>query len=175
MAYDASITDSSLTATKRYLLVDLSDTGSGNYPHKATGVAEILQLHLSAFLASSGSFRLKVGLLTENDGTNGSVYWLYQMEIPVSGIHTEVTADYRMRSRYGLELSIASDVPVNFTSNNSTLSDVNWKNDVSLTNAVGDTDANCAAGDIVAEAEEINNGGTFDLTMRVQYDTKAAA
>lgn len=173
MAYDASITDSGLTATKRYLLVDLSDTGSGNYPHKATDVIEIQQLHLSAFLASTGSFQLKVGLLTENDGTNGSVYWLYQLEIPVNGVHEEVTIDYRMRGRYGLELSIASDIPVNFTSNNKTTSDVNWKNDVSLTNAVGDTDANCAAGDLVAEATEVTDNGTFALTMRVQYNTRA--
>lgn len=165
------ITDEAVAATKRYMVVDLSDVAG--YPHSDGDLVELLKTQVETVQAGVGIWRVKIGLVTENDGTNGSVYWFDFYKSPAAG---SLTFENDLRDPVrgtGLPMAIVSDAPVNFRTLSFDLGDVNWKNDVAnLTDALGNTDRSPSPGDIVAELEEVGGATTIDMYLRVDYRTR---
>jgi len=165
------LSDKAVAATKRYLLVDLSDTT--NYPHSAGDWIELLGLDIQLNQAGAGQWDMKVGLVTENDATNGSVYWFAVYILSAAGAIAKTLAFTDPKTGTGLPMKITSDKPENWVTNDSDLASANWDNAVAnLTDPLGNANKSPGAGDLVMELTEVSGTTTIDISIRTEYRTR---
>jgi len=166
-----------LDASTPYVLVDLSD--SDNFPHGEAFVGEIhlLGLYLNGDQASDGAFDLWVGVVTENDGTDGSVQWIWthhaeSVSNPTdSAGHICCSIDFTLggQNPEGINCLVTAGALTHFVGNQSQANSVNWQNDTARVSPVGTSKP--GVGDLVLWVEETTNGGTIDFSMHAIYET----
>lgn len=163
-----------IAASTPYVLVDLSDVT--NFPHSKTGAIHLLGLILSTEKASDGIFDVFIGVVTENDGTDGTAEWAMCFHIEAIGNPTDNTdrliteIDFTRGGSIvdGLDLTVHSDATPYLVTNIEQADSANWKNDTARTCPAGT--ANPGVGDLVMLIEEVTDGGTLDLCINVQYE-----
>ena len=167
-------------ASTPYVLVDLSDTT--NYPHVHTTELHLLGLILSTEKAGDGVFDVWVGVVTENDGTDGSATWAHCFHLEASGNPTDssdrfhASVDFTLggANPQGVNLAVVSGSLTNFLSNLSQSNSANWVNSTgraSPAGAGGSTTGKPAAGDLVLWVEEVSDVGTLDFCLTTIYET----
>jgi len=170
-----------VAASTAYVLVDLSDVT--NYPHAKTAELHLLGLILEAEKASDGIYDIWVGVVTENDATDGSVQWIHVFHLEsvvnptdsTDRFHAEVDFTLGGRNPEGINCLVASGALTHFVGNQSQADNGNWQNDVGLASPVGaaaGATGKPAAGDLVVWVEEVTNGGTLDFSLTGIYEAQ---
>lgn len=164
-----------VAASTPYVLVDLSDTT--NFPHNLTSGLHLLGLVLSAEKASDGVYDVWVGVVTENDATDGSVTWAAVFHL--ESVHNPTDSTDRAlcqvdltlggRNPNGANLEVVGGALPFFASNLSQADNNNWQNDVDRASPVGTT-TKVGVGDLVVWVEEVSGTGTLDFCLSAIYE-----
>lgn len=153
-----------IDADTAYLLIDLSDTTL--WPHSDTATVLLEGYRLQGTVSGAHEWHLSLGVVTENDATNGTAEFIAQrMLISVSGAFD---SNYHWASP--LDMWVEDDSLL-YVSTNMTETTTTWQNDVGITATVNVTGL-VAAGDIVLLVDEITSGSTVDFGICVEYDTR---
>lgn len=158
-----------------YVLVDLSDVT--NFPHSDTIELHLLGLDIMAEKASDGVFDIWIGVVTENDATDGSVTWARVFHLESVHNPTDSTDRFHASEDYtrggsvpeGINLNVTSGALTKFASNLAQANNVNWQNDTNRTSPVGAT-TKPGVGDLVMWVEEVSDTGTIDFCVTVTYE-----
>lgn len=150
----------SVAATTPYILVDLSDTT--NYGHTNTNAVLVLGLAIHG-IATSGTFKIQVGVIVENDATDGTARFFKSAFIS-SGVSAEFI-DYDE----GLDLGVTSGALDNAVTNAADANSVNWQNDVARVGPGGN--ANPAVGDVVVLVTVVS-AGALEGDIEILYVTR---
>jgi len=164
-----------VAASTPYVLVDLSDTT--NFPHSNTQEVHLLGLILSAEKATDGVFDVWVGVVTENDATDGSVTWVHVFHLEsvvnptdsTDRFHGSVDFTLGGRNPEGANLAVVSGALTRFASNLTQADSANWQNDTNRASPVGST-TKPGVGDVVVWVEEVSDGGTLDFCLTGVYE-----
>ena len=163
-----------VAASTAYVLIDLSD--ATNFPHTPTNYIDLLALFLNAEKAGDGVYDLWVGVVTENDNTDGSVNWLHVFHLQHVVNSTDSTDRFAQSVDFtlgganadGLRCQIVSGSQKGFVGNQTQADNANWD---ANTNRVGPAgNAMPAVGDIVVWAEEVSGTGTLDFSLTAIYE-----
>lgn len=164
-----------------YVLVDLSDTT--NFPHTNTSEIHLLGLVVSAEKASDGVYDIWVGVVIENDGTDGSAEWVHCFHIEhIPNNATETTDRFQAVVDFtlgganpeGVNLAVRSGATPRIVTNLSQANSANWKNNAGLASPVGVAGGDTGkpgAGDLVVWVEEVSGSGTIDFCVTAIYET----
>ena len=163
-----------VAASTPYVLVDLSDVT--NFPHSKTQELHLLGLLLEAETATDGAFDIWVGVVTENDATNGSVQWVHVFHLESSANPTDSTdrahavIDFTLGgvNLAGVNCAVVSGALPFFAGNQVQADNVSWQNDTNRASPVGST-TKVGAGDVVVWVEEVADGGTLDFSLTAIY------
>jgi len=170
----ATITAEAVSATTRYVLVDLSDTSA--YKHTESNGLRLYRLCWNTD-RTIGGWDLHFGLVLENDATDGSAQWFYSVQIendPATAVsHRESCFDFSAGDDGYQLMRISSSAAVRSVSNELT-GNVTWlQNDAAdLADATGSTTKSAGAGDLVMEAEEVSGAGALDFSVSVLYSAE---
>jgi hypothetical protein len=163
-----------VAASTPYVLVDLSDVT--NFPHGKTQEIHLLGLILDAEKASDGVFDLWVGVVIENDGTDGSVEWVHVFHMESVANPTDSTDRFYAEIDFtlggsnpdGLNCAVVDGATPWFAGNQSQADNGSWQNDTNRVSPVGST-TKPGVGDLVVWAEEVTDGGTLDFSITAIY------
>jgi hypothetical protein len=164
-----------VAASTAYVLVDLSDTT--NFPHGNTAELHLLGLILSTEKAGDGAFDIWVGVVTENDATDGSVTWVHCFHLENVFNATDdddrhfAVVDFTLGGLVpeGANLCVVSGALTKFASNLTQADNVSWQNDTNRASPVGAA-TKPGVGDIVVWVEETADGGTLDFCLTGIYE-----
>jgi hypothetical protein len=167
-----------ISASKYYILIDLDD--QDNYKHPLVSAVKIQKLIVEAEKASDGQFDVWVGVLRENDGTDGSVDWFQPMHIEAVGNPTDSTDRYTRTFDYtderdleGIDCSISGGRLNRFKSDANSGNKIELRTDAgNLDNAAGGTAKSASVGDVVVWVEMTGGTGTIDLALTCKYSTE---
>ena len=173
-SYVVTLSAEAVAADTPYVLVDLSDTT--NFPHGDTTELHLLGLVLQAEKASDGVYDVWVGVVTENDATDGSATWVHRFDLQHVGNATDSTDRFFAQIDYtlgeanpeGVNLNVTSGALTKFASNISQANNANWQNDENRASPVGST-TKVGVGDLVVWAEEVSGTGTLDFSLSAIY------
>jgi len=174
--YSTLLSKEAVAASTWYILVDLSDTTNYSHP-SGTQVVSLLGLELESEKASDGVYDIWVGVVRENDATNGSADWVKVWHIEASGNPTDSTdrfsgsADFTAQGTNpkGLDCSIVSSRLAYMRGPNSGDQTALQNDAGDLASAAGGSSLSTVAGDVVVYVEEISGTGTIDLALTCQY------
>lgn len=153
-----------LAADAAYLLIDLSDTTL--WPHSDTATVLLKGFQLQGTVSGAHEWHLGLGVVTENDATNGTAEFVAQkMLVSVSGAF-----DSDNHWSNPLDMWIEDDSLL-YVSTNMTETTTTWQNDAAITATINVTGF-VAAGDIVLLVDEITDGSTVDFGICIEYDTR---
>jgi hypothetical protein len=158
---------SAITDDVMYQLVDLSD--NVNYPHSGTGSIILKRIRLHAEKASDAEFEISVGVVIENDGTDGSAKWVHRFHLVANGNPTDSTDRFAQEIELNLDLLVSVGAPFYFVSNLGLANSELLQNDVARTSPVGT--GNPGVGDLVVYCEETGGTGGLTFTIAADYDT----
>lgn len=163
-----------LTDDTRLMLVDKSNANS-SFPHKKTdSILMALGWHAWVRASAAGEYRVLLGVIVENDGTDGSVYFFdgdkFELTAAgtVQGAYRPLTVD---RFQQGKSLNVVSgkivglEVDADFQDADNTA----YQNDVALANVLGATAVNPAVGDLVIFVDEVSGTATFSVGVIFDY------
>lgn len=174
--YSASVLGEGLTASARYILVDLSDTSG--YPHNDANGIRLYRI-TGNFERREGGWDIRFGLVLENDATNGTAQWFYLLHMENDDQATDdhafrqVDIDFAVGDEGFQLMRIASNASQRTVSSTAS-GDQTWlQNDAGdMADAQGSTTKSAGAGDLVMEVEEVADTGTFDFSVTVLYSTE---
>jgi len=163
-----------IAADTAYQLIDLSD--GTNFPHSAQRTDRIIvkAIDFEGAISTTGSglFTVYVGVVTENDTTDGSMTALRKWEVKdIGDAHTFHTQLFPFA---GVDCKVISGGLLHFASNIEVADNANWANDATIQNINGTTAGVPGVGDLVAYVDETVNGSTLNLRIGVAYDTEDA-
>lgn len=153
-------------------LIDLSDTAS--FPHGRTDriILKSVQVEAAVSTTGGGAFAIYVGVVTENDSTDGSVSWLRKWDVwAVGDAYTYHEQEWPLA---GVDLKVSGGALKHWATNATLDDSAHWKNDAGIVNVNGDTAGNPGVGDLVALIDETANGSTLNARIGVCYDTEDA-
>ena len=158
--YQVSLVFAAVDADTPYVLVDLSDTT--NFPHANTNHIVLRGLNV---VTGNANFDVYVGVVVENDATDGTAHWIYYS----NGITSE---SYRV-PEHGLVLAVdTTNTRLRFARTNSTQADsVNWQNDTNRVSPVGSA-TKPGVGDLVLWLDETAGAETVTGRVDVYYDAE---
>ena len=170
-SYVAVYSKVGLTADAFALLVDLSNA---SYPHGVAATELIIEELILSVLGTAGSAGdavLYVGVVKENDATNGTYFKL--VALPVT-FNTQAS----LRVTFGKNGANVTLVPGETDADNAmqeaaaTVSgdETGLQNDAGdLEDALGNTNKSAADGDLILHLDEGTNGGTYTINATVTY------
>ena len=164
-----------VAASIAYVLIDLSDVA--DFPHNLANWINLLALELHTEKHSDGAFDIWVGVVTENDGTDGSVQWIHVWHIEAVGNPTDSTdrfADcvdltHGGATPDGIICKVTSGAMPYFAGNQVQANNVNWQSDTNRVSPVGST-TKPGVGDVVVWVEEVSGTGTIDFSLTAWYE-----
>lgn len=164
-----------VAASTAYVLVDLSDTT--NFPHSNTAGLHLLGLMLSAEKAGDGVHDIWVGVVTENDATDGTAEWAHVFHLEHVANATDSTDRFAQAIDFtlgganpnGLNLEIISGATAYFAGNQSQANNGSWQNDTNRASPVGSA-TKPGTGDLVVWVEEVSGTGTLDFSLTAIYE-----
>jgi len=133
-----------ITASTAAIIVDLSD--STNWPHVQTGEVSVSAIRVSVFQSAASTATIKIGVVTENDSSNGSATYFFVLNVDAAVAVLTNSVDYEP-SQVRAYVNGSGETPY-LLSNDTDSGSTVYQNDVPLPTAFG-TDANTAAGDVV--------------------------
>ena len=161
MAFLASLALADVAATTGYIIVDKSDTT--NYPHGSANPIIVKSVRVEAQTeGADAEYNIRIGVLEEADGTDGTTRWFYEARI-------DAPARLEEHVRYADEGLSCDTTPGFIGTRNAT--NTRFQTDVTIANPTGSNVAP-GAGDIVAELVEIAGTGTISATLQVEYVTQ---
>jgi len=174
-AFAVTLGKEAVAASTPYVLVDLDDVA--NFPHSRTIELHLLGLILNAEKASDGIYDIWVGVVTENDATDGSVTWVYCFHLESVLNPTDSTDRFAWQVDFtlggavdeGVNLNVTAGVLTKFASNLTQANHVNWQNDVNRDSPVGAA-TKPGVGDLVMWVEEVGGTGTIDFCITPIYE-----
>jgi hypothetical protein len=154
--------EASITATSRFILIDVSDTT--NYPHTETNYVHIEWLQVAVDGDNQADYEVCIGFLENVDATNGDFYGAKCF----SGTKTAGRSFVQFESPYpnGWRMR-TSDMATSKTS----LNDTNYQTDVDLKTTLDPSTADTPSGDGDVVAVVTVSGGTLNLTVDIGYHT----
>jgi hypothetical protein len=166
-----------VAATTWYILVDMSDTT--NYDHTATTGFSVLSLDLTSEKASDGRFEVRVGVVLENDASNGTAQWIKTWWLEADGNPTESTDRFVGEQDFticgtrpaGLDVEVVGGATPWITGTASGDQTALENDATNLTSAGGGSSLAAAVGDIVVYVNETTDGGTINLAIGCNYIT----
>ena len=164
-----------ISASTPYVLIDLSD--STNFPHSEINWINLLGLILNAEKASDGVYDVWVGVVTENDATDGSAQWVHVWHLESAHNPTDSTDRFSEVVSFtlgggnpdGIICKVDSGAMTHFAGNQTQASNTNWQNDVDRASPVGAA-TKPGIGDVVVWVEEISGTGTVDVSITAIYE-----
>jgi hypothetical protein len=174
-AFAVTLGKEAVAASTPYVLVDLDDVT--NFPHNRVAELHLLGLILSVEKASDGVYDIWVGVVTENDATDGSVTWVHCFHLESVLNPTDSTDRFHAQVDFtlggavdeGVNLNVTSGALTKFASNLTQANHVNWQNDVNRDSPVGST-TKPGVGDLVMWVEEVGGAGTIDFCITPTYE-----
>ena len=172
--YTVLLNKEAVAASTWYILIDLDDTT--NYHHGTITSVNILTLDIDAEQFTNGTWDIWVGVVLENDGTNGSAQWFkvfhfehIQNSTDGSGRLTK-HIDFTCRENPDGVCCAVGGGKTKFIAGPESGDVVALKNDAAdLTNAGGGASKSAAVGDVVVWAELTGQGGNLHLSMTATY------
>ena len=171
----ATLQDLTASESTPYVLVDLSD--SVNFPHTATSKVWLKKLLLNCEIESDGRYIVHVGIVKENDGTDGSADWIYVFHLETVDNATDSTGRFSDTVDFcqggdprGICLEVSGGALLYVVTNASQDGNANWQNDVARASPVGTS--NPGVGDLVVYVEETSGTGTLPFTITALYATE---
>lgn len=159
--YAVTLNASSITTDTPYVLIDMSNVAS--YPHTLTPTAIVLRgVYVEAVAAGEQVFH--IGVVTENDATDGSATWLFSAETT-----TGTLREFYGLPEQGLNLQVSSGALVNVLSSYSQTNSANWQNDTTRLAPLGSGSAP-GVGDLVLFVDWTS--GSVDFNISALYDTE---
>lgn len=173
--YFVSLGAEAVADSTPYVLVDLSDTT--NFPHENSNALHLAGLVLNTEKASDGIFDIWVGVVTENDATDGTAEWVHVFHLQASGNPTDSTdrfgqtIDFTLggHNEEGINLLVSGGATPHLATNQSQAANSNWQNDTNRASPVGAT-TKPGVGDLVVWVEEVTTGGTLDFVISALYE-----
>lgn len=175
--YCAVLNVEAVATSTYYILVDRSDTTYYDHP---SGVSSfnVLALDVESEKATDGAYDVFVGVVLENDATNGTATWFHVFHLEASGNSTDSTDRFSRHVPFtceglnerGLDTTIVSNATPYITGPAS--GDLTaLQNDAANLASAGDATANksAGAGDIIVYVEEVSGAGTIDLALTCLY------
>jgi len=147
------------TADDLIILVDVSNTDDYMGTQKKEHIIlDALKFRLKGTAGSAGNAQLKVGVILENDGTNGTLGIIAESDLV--GYNEEYESSWMLFPR-GFSLRVDSDDLVD--GEVPQLEDNIFQNDQGdLTDTAGNSSLSTGAGDLVVFLDEGTNGGTYE-------------
>ncbi len=178
-AFYASLGAEAIAASTPYVLIDLSDVTTFPNPGtmgNETQHIDLLSLSIDAETHSTGVYDVWVGVVYENDATNGSVKFFHVWHLETDTNATDSTTRFAGQTDYtgggsnpeGLNCRIISDAPVYFVTNQEQAGSTDWQNDVTIASSTGTAVAS-GVGDIVVWVEEVSGTGNIDFNITALY------
>lgn len=174
--YSTLLSKEAVAASTWYILVDISDTT--NYAHPSgTSSVNILRLDIEAEKASDGVYDVWVGVVRENDATNGSADWIHVFHLEAVGNPTDSTDRFTRDVNFacqgvnpqGLDCSIVGSRLVYMRGPNSGDQTALQNDAGDLASAAGGSSLSAVAGDVIVWVEEVSGTGTIDVALTCQY------
>jgi hypothetical protein len=173
--YYASLGAEAVAASTPYVLVDLSDTT--NFPHNDANFLNLLGLVLHTEKASDGVYDIWVGVVIENDATDGSAKWFHVFHLEHVDNTTDSTDRFAQTIDFtlgganpdGVNCKIASGAATYIVTNQQQAANGNWQNDTNRASPVGST-TKPGVGDVVVWVEEVSGTGTLDFVLSAIYE-----
>ena len=161
-----------VAADTGYILVDLSD--STNYPHTATGRIRLysLTLDLEFNTDGTGTGTLMIGVVTEVDGTNGSVDWFWARDFNLL-VDEHYDKQLQFPNGMDLEVDVSGETSDNLITATVDSGQTTWQTDVILTSPLTGGGVS-GQGDLVVFWNEVADGATINISILAEYITEAA-
>jgi hypothetical protein len=169
-----------VAASTAYVLVDLSDTT--NFPHNEDNWINVLGALVNAETKSDGQYDIWLGVVTENDGTDGTAKWFDVLHCENRDNATDDTGHFDFKRDYtfgganpdGINCKVtAAGATPYIGSNQAQAGNSNWQNDVglaSIAGAAGGTTGEPGVGDVVMWVEKAAGSGTLDFSIALAYE-----
>lgn len=178
-AFYAALGAEAIAASTPYVLIDLDDITIFPNPGVMGDRIEridLLSLSIDTETHTTGVFDVWVGVVYENDATDGSVKWIHVWHLEGDTNATDSKTRFAQQISYtgeggnpkGLNCRIISGAPVHFVSNQEQAGSTDWQNDATIGSSSG-TDVAAGVGDIVVWVEEVTTGGTIDFNITALY------
>ncbi len=178
-AFYVALGAEAVAASTPYVLIDLDDITIFPNPFemgKRVERIDLLSLSIDAETHTTGVFDVWVGVVYENDATDGSVKWIHVWHLEEDTNATDSAGRAAQQISYtggganpeGLNCRIISGAPVHFVSNQEQTDSTDWQNDTAIGSSSG-TNVAAGVGDIVVWVEEVTNGGTIDFNVTALY------
>jgi len=176
--YGAGIVITGITDTTPYVLVDLSDTV--NFKHGDVNAIILRDIFIEGYTtATDGVWQVLIGVVVENDGTDGTAEWIIG---PLLSYHTSGQTVFSNHysfthddegSSEGLNLKVDTDNDTLkwFLTNNKDADSVSWQNDTNRVSPAGTT-TKPGVGDLVMLVTEVGGAANFAGAVTVIYDTE---
>ena len=159
-SYQVHLEIKAIAADTPYVLIDRSDIT--NFPHPIDGPIIVNYILMNSEHSAAGDFDVHLGVIVENDATDGTVHDF------LCRLNDQDPHDLIVTFPGGLNLEIASGKPVWFLTNDINADNVFWQNDTNRVSPAGST-TKPGVGDLVMLVDEGANGGTFDFSILVDY------
>lgn len=172
--YFAAFGVEAIAASTAYVLIDLSDTT--NYPHTETDAITLDRLRIHCEKASDGVYDIWIGVVIENDATDGTAQWIHAFHLESVHNATDSTDRFATELEFpdGLNLKVSNGSLVSILTNSQQADSSNWQNDTGLLSpagAGGGSTGRPGVGDLVVWVEEVSGTGTIDLWIGAHYRT----
>ena len=150
-----------ISASTPYVLVDLSQYGGASFLY-----LDRLVVHFEK--ASDGVYDVWVGIVTENDATDGSASWIHVFHLEAVGNPTDSTDRFVQTLEFdGLSLDVVGGALIGAVTNATQADSTNWQNDTARVSPWGNV--NPGVGDLVVWVEEVSGAGTLDMLLSAKY------
>lgn len=173
--YTAILGAEAVAASTPYVLIDLSDTT--NFPHSNTNWLNVLGLVLNAEKGSDGVYDVWIGIVTENDATDGTAEWFQVLHLEsvlnptdsTDRFHASVDLTLGGANPDGVNCKVTSGATPYLVTNQSQAANANWQNDTDRASPAGST-TKVGVGDVVVWIEEVSGTGTLDFCLTAIYE-----
>jgi len=142
------------------VLIDVSDTNI----HYTTDEVVLYDADISGQV-SAGSFTVKLGVVLENDGTDGTASYFKSWAIAD-------TEPFNFDATFGLSLDLDTDVPIYFDSRDEPGNDTDFVNTKEWICGKSDTDVTVAAGDLILSLVQGDSDSDITIYASVNYGPK---
>lgn len=178
-AFHASLGAEAVAASTPYVLIDLDDITTFPNPHvmgDKTKYINLLSLSIDAETHATGVFDVWVGVVYENDATNGSAQWFQVWHLEGDTNATDSKTRFAQQIDFtgrganpeGLNCEVISGALVYQVSNQEQAGSTDWQNDTAIGSSSG-TNVASGVGDIVVWVEEVGGTGNIDFNITALY------
>ena len=166
-AVEIVYTSPAVVGSTAAVLIDLSNTTT--WPHKQTGSANIYGIWVDFDKIGASTGTVKVGVVTNIDGSSGTVKWFYVAANTTNHVSTPGPTSPVIAGL--IRTKVSGNATPFITTNNSSSFSTLYQTDVTLPTAAG-TFVAPAIGDVVAFIEGGGTSATLTATIHLTYSAE---